>query len=465
MNKPDDKHGDYTEYASVWKTCRDASTGQRAIHSNGTRYLPKLAGQSDEEYSAYKARAVYFNATGRTVEAMRGLVFRKTPTVTVPKTMEPWLEDITLSGITMGGLARKTLEDVLKVGRHGLLVDYPPPPNTETPLTISQAQAQNMRPFISPYTAETILNWRNDRVGSKTMLVQVFLYETVKYEPDYSEQIRELSLMDGFYQQIIWRKDKNKNEWFEYERIVPTVNGDALNLIPFWFVGPEETDGSVCNPPIEDLAYINISHYMNSADIENGAHVSGLPTPYITGLDEKTSVNLGTGTVLIVPNENAKVGFLQVETGFETLEKLMDRKEQQMAAIGARLIAPEKKAAEAAETAGIRRSGENSVLADIAGAVEMPIRQALQFMAEWAGISGEVTFEFNKDFLPMQMDAQMLTALVAAWQSGAISEHTFFENMQAGEIIMESVTFDDEVDRKAESTPPLGMVDPNANNQ
>jgi hypothetical protein len=136
----------------------------------------------------------------------------------------------------------------------------------------------------------------------------------------------------------------------------------------------------------------------------------------------------------------------------------MDRKEQQMAAIGARISAPEKKAAEAAETAGIRRGGENSVLADIAGAVELPIRQALAFMAFWAGLSGDVVFEFNKDFLPIQMDSAMLTALVSAWQSGTISEQTFFENMQAGELINESVTFDDEKERKADSTPPLGMT-------
>jgi hypothetical protein len=55
---------------------------------------------------------------------------------------------------------------------------------------------------------------------------------------------------------------------------------------------------------------------MNSADLENGAHVSGLPTPYITGIDEKTTINLGTGTILTIPEANSKVGFLQVDAGF-----------------------------------------------------------------------------------------------------------------------------------------------------
>ncbi|MGM9512441.1 hypothetical protein ACS5NO_32215 [Larkinella sp. GY13] len=102
---PDDKHPDYNDYISVWQKCRDASAGQRAIKKGGKLYLRQLAGQETKlangetisAYDAYLDRANYFNATGRTVEAMLGMVFRKPITKKVPTTIDPWLEDIPLS--------------------------------------------------------------------------------------------------------------------------------------------------------------------------------------------------------------------------------------------------------------------------------------------------------------------------------------------------------------------------------
>jgi hypothetical protein len=138
----------------------------------------------------------------------------------------------------------------------------------------------------------------------------------------------------------------------------------------------------------------------------------------------------------------------------------MTSKEQQMAALGARMLAPEKKAAETAETAGIRRGGENSVLSSLAGSVSMSVEKALRFMAEWGGLDPEkVTFSLNRDFLPMPMDSAMLRELVAAWQSGMLSLETAFGIIQAGEIVPEDLTFEDEQERKESEPPPLGMTD------
>lgn len=87
----------------------------------------------------------------------------------------------------------------------------------------------------------------------------------------------------------------------------------------------------VIAPPIEALADVNIAHYQNSADLENGAHLSGLPTPYATGLDATVDENgvatsptiyIGSSTFLTFPNADTKVGFLQCGSeGFATREK------------------------------------------------------------------------------------------------------------------------------------------------
>ena len=60
---------DYDATAQQWSRARDVLAGER--------YLPRLDSQSEEEYSAYKARASFFGATARTWEEYLDMVFRR----------------------------------------------------------------------------------------------------------------------------------------------------------------------------------------------------------------------------------------------------------------------------------------------------------------------------------------------------------------------------------------------------
>ena len=75
-----------------------------------------------------------------------------------------------------------------------------------------------------------------------------------------------------------------------------------------------------------------------------------------------------------------------------------------------------------------RTNGENSVLAAMANLVSAQLSKMLSFMALWAGSQQVVTVTLNTDFNPSGLTAQELTALVAAYQGGAISEQVLFEN-------------------------------------
>ena len=65
------QHAQYKSNLSTWKLMRDV------ISSNVTSYVPKLEGQSQEEFKAYVNRPAFFNATSRTLEALLGLIFSK----------------------------------------------------------------------------------------------------------------------------------------------------------------------------------------------------------------------------------------------------------------------------------------------------------------------------------------------------------------------------------------------------
>jgi hypothetical protein len=60
------------------------------------------------------------------------------------------------------------------------------------------------------------------------------------------------------------------------------------------------------------------------------------------------------------------------------------------------------------------------------------------FMGSWFGVDGDVEVDFNKDFLPVPMDAQQLDALMKAWQAGGIPQEELFHALKRGEVILQS---------------------------
>lgn len=436
----DSAHPEYLAATQDWRKCRDAVAGQRTIHGRDSAYLPRLSGQTDDEYAAYKSRAVFYNATARTLDGLSGLLFRKKPVVEVPHGLREFLSDVDMGGLPFPSIAEMVVENVLVTGRAGVLIDYPRA--TDGVVTLSKARDMGMRPLLRLYRAEQIVNWQIGRLGNATVPVRIVLAETVQ-EPSEDEfvadsvlQYRVLELVDGEYVQRVFRKHDGVHQ--QVDIIVPKMNGNPLSRIPFVFFGPQDIGQSVAKPPLLDLVEVNLSHYRTTADYEHGAHFTGLPTAVVTGhsLSDGDVLSVGGAVAWVFPESDAKASYLEFKgEGLQALERLLDRKEQQMASLGARMLAPEKRTAEAAETARIHRHGENGVLASISSAVSLGLTKVVEWARDWQGLTGEVKIELNRDFLPMQMSAADLKGLIAAWQGGAIAKKDLFDNLKAGEII------------------------------
>jgi hypothetical protein len=461
----DTTHKDYAAMSAKWSRCRHAISGQDEVHEHGVAYLPMLKDQTRDDYDAYKKRATFFNATGRTVDGLVGMVFRKAPVIVQPAALEAITADIDLAGTTLSGLAEKVVREVVSVGRIGVLVEYPQV--AEQPVTLAQASAQNLRPYASVYKAESIINWRSARVNNVMQLVLVVLREEYEengdgFAAECKPQLRVLTLETFGYQQQLYRKSEQTGKWEPFgEPIIPLMNGKPLPFIPFFAFGPNSNDLCEQDPPLLDLVDLNLAHYRVTADYEHGCHFTGLPMLFIAGvsLKDNEKVSVGSQVALVTDNPHADGKFIEFAgQGMNALEKNLQRKENQMAAIGARMLAPEKAGVEAADTLAMRHSGETSVLAAIANLVSQQLTRIMAFIAAWEGIGGDVSVKLNTDYLPQGMSAQELAELVRAHQAGAISFDTLFDNLQRGEIIRGDKTAEEEREQIADDGAALGLM-------
>lgn len=466
------RHAQYDIYAPKWRRVRDVVAGQDAIYAGTFNYLPSLVEEPIDAYLARLGRTPFYNATWRTIASFVGLLFRKPPVLEVPKQLEELLKDVTMSGVSFANFAQDvTLED-FEVARVGVLVDFPVRVfNTDgTPLSRAQADAKGLRPSMTLYKAENIANWRYEYINNHRMLTQVRLLEKkIEVKDEFtSEEIDVIRVLDLFFGQYRVR-------WFKEESgaqigapIFPLMNGKPLDYIPFYIIGPDGGEGDIDEPIMIDLVDLNLKHFQVSADYEHGCHMTALPTPVITGAQSEMdsegnaiqkSYYIGSTVAWLLPM-GADAKFLEFQgSGLQALEKNLDRKEAQMAAIGARMLTAEKAGVEAADTVAMRHSGEHSILAAVAIAVSEGLGKALKTFAEWAGVTvtdENVKFEINRDFMPFPMTPQALTALLSAVQSGNMSQEAFFDLMKRGDLHEADLTFEDEQAR-IDATPPMAL--------
>lgn len=491
------QHTAYSAFTTIWKRMRDVVMGQDAIHAAATIYLPKLREQTTEDYAAYLMRAGFYNATARTIAGLLGMLFRKDPQVTASDAMNVMFEDVSLKNIPLAAFAYDVCSEVMETGRAGILVDFPEKRNDI--VTASDADKANMRPTLQCYCAEAIINWREETINNKTALTLVVLTEQalLKIDPDtgkpfvdpvtgqpdefiskYETRYRVLDIDLNFgnvYRVRVFRINKKTGFDELLSQIYPTNNGKLFTFIPFYIVGVEGTKAEVEEPPMLDLADLNLSHYRTNADYEHGCHLTGLPMPYGTGIPEtidpvtgvarSAAFYLGSEKAFVTSAKDAKLGFMEFTgQGLGALKENLDRKEQQMSILGARMIAEEKKQAETATTTAIHRTGENSVLSSIAIAVSKAIEDALKVFAEWANDTGDIEFKINREFSPVTIDAPTLVALVGAWQAGAMPLETILDLLQRADMEDAQTTLADYLKAIADNPPPpppVPPVDPN----
>jgi len=487
------QHIIYKRLQPRWTMIRDAVEGEYAVKSKGDAYLPKLHRQEETAYQAYKMRALFFEATRRTMQGLVGMVMRKDPSVEAKDaTQEGFLKHLTKNNLSLEGFANVVMQEVLMMNKYGILADLP---------TVITAKSE---PWLVGYTAESMINWDYDTdADGKKVLTRMVLeeeYSQVKEEDRFvvenKKQWRVLELvardlvaldletMDdppeilfdpqqkNVYRVQVWRLTKDQagitgsaareDDFILHETIFPTLRGAAMDTIPFVVVTSGDSDDEEQKPPIEGLASVNMSHYRTSADLEHGRHFTALPTPYIVGLSEQTDLVIGSSKAWVITGVDAsqvKVGMLEFTgIGLGALEKAMTEKQQQMAILGARLLEEQVRKAEAFETHELRSAGEHSVLASIANGVSEGLNEALVFMTAWDATLGPITLQLNTEFVRVGMPPEMLAQLLAALQAGKLSFKAYFFKMQQGGMYPDEHTEEDELQQMEDDAAKFGTT-------
>lgn len=480
-------HPDLLYWIADWKLIRDAASGEKDVKAERDAYLPQFDGMDDDEYNSYLAKATYYNFTGRTMEALKGTIFRRS--LKVKQLPDPLkdddLDNVSRSGGSLNIFAKFVGRELLTVGRIGVLVDMPRRETTEP------------KPYVCAYIAENIVDWdtmtdeQGREVLSRVVLREFTLQKTEfdlsegiveaakaatgpKVQPSagtltsggapgqrrYKASYRVLTLeprapyLKPVYVQRYYSDPKTDADitpaFFQFAA-VPMVKGQPFYEIPFQFFGALSGGPAVEKPPMLDIARLNISHFRSYAHLEHGRFYTGFPIYYVEvgqGGEGGGEYEIGPSRVWETPT-GAKPGLIEFNgQGLKFLENALLQKEAQAASLGGRMIGVlTQSTTESADALKMKDRNEQSILLDVSQMLDFGFTRVVKWWARMRGVAeedvGDIEIVFNKDFLLDSAGSREFRAIHAMYKDGLIPVQVLYDYLTAHEVIPDDMEFED----------------------
>lgn len=450
----------YDRMAEAWKLPRTLMGGTRAMRRAGTAYLPQEPAESDEAYKNRLNRSTLFNAFRRTVNGITGKVFSKDPALMddVPAQIVEWSEDIDLMGRNLPVFASEVFKDGTQTGISHILVDMP---SGDPARTQAEERASGRRPYFVQIRAEDMIGWKTETINGKETLTQIRFREHVTVDDgEYGEKVEErirVLWRDHFE---VWRKKEKAAQTDDQWELVDS-GVVTLGEIPLATFYAARTGFMTAEPPLEDLADLNVAHWQSSSDQRHILHVARVPILFGKALNETDAegkpIQIGPNRMVTSSDAGGDLKYVEhggaaISSGRQDLVDLEDR----MRMMGMELFMHQQSGGVTATGRAIDSAEANSQAKAMALSLKDALELAMVYMAKWAALGDNGgSVNVNTDFGISLQGSQEVQALLNARMAGEISRTTFWAELKRRGLLMDD--FDAELEAEALSSEAPGF--------
>ena len=464
VEQPDARSADVRAMAEPWPMVDALLGGTFAMRKAGETFLIKKQVETPEAYQKRLQGSTLYGAFKRAVHSMAARPFAEAIKYgeEMPEKVRALVDDIDLEGRDLQAFAHHSFEVAMAYGLSHILVEYPHVDGTKV-RTLADQRAMGARPYWVHVHPKNVLGWRAERIAGVQTLTQLRILECVT-EPDGRWSEREVAQIRVFDRVV--RRDENgkilsdATSWTTYRKNqadvwVPHADGPvSIGCIPLATIYAKRTGFMTAEPPLLDLAHLNVEHW-NSASVQmNLLGHARIPILFGAGWEEGQTFTVGANAGITHSSTDAKLTYVEhtgkaIEAGQVSLDKL----EQRMSVMGMELLIS-KPGVKTATEAAIDTDGSTSPLQAMVNNLEDSIALALSLSAKWLGLGDAAgcTVELDGDFTALDpLDVQ---TFVQAKEAGCLSAETIFRSMQTHGIIDEELTWEDERQRIAQDAKP-----------
>lgn len=414
--------------------------GTESLRAAGETFLPRHKAESELNWHERLARAYLVNYFARTVDSLVGKPFSIPIVISddMPEQLQTISEDVDRQGNNIDTFARRVFQDALTKSFTHILVEFPDTTEANVETLADERNLYAMPYFVHIHPENVLAAYCEYRNGQE-FLTQVRIRETETTVEGFNEitTTRIRVLYPGRWE--LWEQVTEK-KWEIVKEGVTT-----LSYIPLVTIYFDREDFMVGEPPLKDLAYLNVAHWQSNSDQTAILTVARFPMLAGKGIsDEEANVEIGPKKFLSTVDPNGEYYYVENEgkaiaAGRTSLEDLKG----EMSILGIELL---QKSGNPTATAKAIDSAENlSMLQACTLLFQDGLDQAYKYAAQWLGLTDAGSVKINTDFGLTLNNASDVPALQAVRTTGDISRITLLNEFQRRGILSED--FDAEEDQ------------------
>jgi hypothetical protein len=423
-----------------WSVMAAVTNGTNYLRDMSETYLPQEPREDDDAYQTRVDRSVLSPYTSRLIETAAGAILRKPIHVEGDPYWLDLIQNIDGLGSNINEYARRALVSSLTYGHSAILVDYPAAAGA---MNLAEERAMGRRPYFVHVDAAQIWGWRKEPITNRLLQVRIHDYDVRPLNEFGEEQIEQMRVIyPGRYDLYTLGQ-----EVVEFS----STGGYSLDEIPLVPIYSNRRGLLISQPPLLDIANLNITHYQRQADLIHALHIAAMPTLVLEGWDDTTgSATMGVNYAIAMQPGN-KAYYVQADaTSFDAQMAELQSLESQMSTLGVTKLFGQKFVAESAEAKRIDQAQSNSVLSIISQELESALNQAFEFAAQYVGIEApEITID--RDFDYYRLIGQDVSVLTQLNQMGKISDAMLLEVLRRGEVLPDNINIEDELEVSTEN--------------
>ncbi len=419
---------------SDWGVMAAVTRGTNYIRDLSETYLPQEPREDDDAYTTRVDRSVLSPYTSRLIETAAGAILRKPIHVEGDPYWLELIQNIDGLGSSINEYARRSLVSSLTYGHSAILVDYPAAMGARN---LAEERALGRRPYFVHVDAPQIWGWRKESGTNRLLQVRIHDYDVRPLNEFGEEQVEQMRVIyPGRYDLYTLGQ----------EVVEFTESGDySLPEIPLVPIYSNRRGLLISQPPLLDIANLNITHYQRQADLIHALHIAAMPTLVLEGWDDTTgSATMGVNYAIAMQPGN-KAYYVQADaTSFDAQMAELESLASQMSTLGVTKLFGQKFVAESAEAKRIDQAQSNSVLSIISQELESALNQAFAFAAQYVGLEPpEITID--RDFDYYRLIGQDVAVLAQLADTGKISNAMLLEVLRRGEILPDNINIEEEL--------------------
>lgn len=441
--------GEVAAMQQTSEVCRAIWGGTSHMRKLGKKYLPIWPQEEQKAWEARRDCSVLYPGFKKALETMVGRPFESPIGIgsDVPPRIEQTLEDIDRQGRDLDTFARDILTHALRDGITWILVDYPTMPENAT---AADEAAMGARPYWVEIPLENMIAYRTEMVAGSPVVTHARWYECteVQVDPWTTEEVKRIRVWERGHTQV-WEKRQAAAEevWVMVEEAFPT-----LQEVPIVAIYGGRTGFWCAEPPLEDLAWLNVMHWQSLSDQRHVLHVARVPLLAADAdmeQDNAAAVSVGVQGIMtrftnlrFVEHTGAAIG-----AGRQDLQDI----EAAMRKVAGELL--DSQVQKTATQSEAESSEGASWLRRIVANFEDALEACLQLSADWLGLPQGGSLTLTTDWDEERLAADVIVALTTARNTGAMTQKAYSWNMKQGGVLPPDWTVEQEMDALAAEGP------------